>query len=54
VIFNTHKINPRKEYEFSNQKNNRNGILSLFSVLKIHTLSEELPFSESTFLDPIS
>ena len=49
AIFNTHKIKSKKEYEFSKQKNNRNGILSLFSVLKIHTLSEEHPLSHRHF-----
>jgi hypothetical protein len=54
AIFHTHKINRKKEYEFLKQKNNRNGILSLFSVLKIHTLSEELLLSKQHFLDLIS
>ncbi|WP_238407260.1 hypothetical protein, partial [Flavobacterium psychrophilum] len=50
AIYYTHKIKRKKEYEFSKQKNNRIEILSLFSVLKIYTLSEELPSFESTFL----
>jgi hypothetical protein len=54
AIFHTHKINRKKEYEFSKQKNNRNGIVSVFSVLKIHTLSEEPHLSKQNFLDLIS
>jgi hypothetical protein len=49
AIFHTHKIKSKKEYEFSKQKNNRNVIVSLFSVLKIHTLSEEPHLSEQHF-----
>ena len=49
AIFHTHKIKPKKEYEFSKHKNNRNGILFLFSVLKINTLSEGHHLSNHIF-----
>lgn len=35
-------------------ENNRNGFDISFTCFKIHTLSEELPSFESTFLNPIS
>jgi len=35
VIFNTHKIKPRKEYEILKQKNNRNGFYISFFCFKI-------------------
>ncbi|OYX82476.1 MAG: hypothetical protein B7Y83_14660 [Flavobacteriales bacterium 32-34-25] len=52
VIFNTHKIKSRKEYGFLKQKNNRNGFNISFSVLKIHTLSEDDNASHQLFKTP--
>jgi len=39
----------KKEYKFPKQKNNRFGILSLFSVLKIYTLSKNIFFLINIF-----
>jgi hypothetical protein len=55
VIFNTHKIKSKKEYGFSKQKNNRNGVYISFSCFKNpHTFrkpssSKSTPFSSKTF-----
>ncbi len=50
----TNKNQQRKEYGFLKQKNNWNDFIFLFSVLKIHTLSEDDLISHQRFFSVFS
>jgi hypothetical protein len=48
VIFNTHKIKSKKEYGFSKQKNNWNGVYISFSCFENPHTFRKPPYSKST------